>query len=128
MLLEKGADPGEVDQSYNTPLHIAAKYDHPKVAEMLLEKGANVMKRNVDGCKPVELAPAHSAVKRVLEEAFDTLAPFSSAIHTPVMNRTFSPFRSAFGTPHLSIDPMLGHSKSMAWQEMVDIKLKLGKV
>ena len=39
-----------------TPLHSAAWYGHTAIAEMLLEKGADVNARDVNGKTPLQLA------------------------------------------------------------------------
>ncbi len=106
LLLQRGANPNEHDQNFNSPLHLAAKHDLPKVAELLLDYHANLLKRNVDGIKPLDLAPSNSAVRRVLEEAFDALSPFSSAIctpiATPIQERAFSPYSAFLGSSQIS--------------------------
>ncbi len=50
------ADPNELNEVKNTPLHVAAEYGRPKVAEVLLDHEANVNAVNIDGNMPLHLA------------------------------------------------------------------------
>jgi len=46
-----------------TPLHIAARFQNVKAAELLLKAGAKVMPRDEDGKTPLDLAEKSSMIK-----------------------------------------------------------------
>lgn len=62
LLLERGADPRARDYYGRTPLHYAARGDHPRHAGLLLAKGAEVNARNDEGRTPL-----HEAAERSLD-------------------------------------------------------------
>ncbi|XP_023679703.1 ankyrin repeat and SOCS box protein 11-like [Paramormyrops kingsleyae] len=64
-LLQLGADVHR-GRAGDVPLHAAARVDCPVAAELLTDYGANCWRRNSDGKRPVELAPANGAAARVL--------------------------------------------------------------
>ena len=58
LLARRGVDVNAVDGEGNTPLHFAAEMGHSAVAEVLLEGGATVARKNVDGRTPAHLTDA----------------------------------------------------------------------
>ena len=69
LLLKYGANPNLQDDHYNTPLHEAAKADFAKVAEILVENGADPELRNMEGFRPSVLAKQGMGVENILAEA-----------------------------------------------------------
>ena len=51
-----GTDVNAKDKYENTPLHLAAIYDHKEVAELLIAEGADVNAKDVDVTTPLDLA------------------------------------------------------------------------
>ena len=60
VLLDAGADPNcqEEDDPHWTPLHFAAKYGDVEIAELLLERGAKLDRRDAHGETPPDM-PDH---------------------------------------------------------------------
>jgi len=73
LMLDKGANPEKGNNDHETPLHIAAQSDNPKVdiMKLLIEKGANVDSRN-----KAHETPLHRAV---LKERIDHIELLLSA-------------------------------------------------
>ncbi len=64
MLLERGADPharNNNDHWGDTPLHGAAHGNRRAIAELLIEKGAEINARNISGNTPLKETEAHNA-------------------------------------------------------------------
>ena len=59
MLLEANADINAMDKNKTTPLHLAARYGHEKVAKLLIERGASVTQINSNGHNPLITAILH---------------------------------------------------------------------
>ncbi len=60
LLIESGADANKVDNYDTTPLHAASCMDHLTVAQLLIERGADVNKRaDRSGWTPLHLACAN---------------------------------------------------------------------
>jgi ankyrin repeat protein len=62
LLLELGADPNAVDQRGETAMHGAAYRNHPKVVQLLADRGAKVEvwnRKNRAGLTPVVIAEGH---------------------------------------------------------------------
>jgi len=55
-LLKAGAKVSGMDSQNRTPLHLAAKFDNVRAAEVLIKEGAKVMARNVAGRTPLDYA------------------------------------------------------------------------
>lgn len=53
LLFELGADIEKSDRYGDTPLHTAAQFFHPEIVEFLVEKGANVCRKNDMGQTPL---------------------------------------------------------------------------
>lgn len=53
------------DINGNTPLHLAAKYDRSKIADILLEHGADFYTKNNDGLTPSHLGKQNSSFETV---------------------------------------------------------------
>jgi ankyrin repeat protein len=56
MLCDAKADVNAVDKNKNTPLHYAAGYGRADVCKMLVDNGASVTLRNLDGKSPLDVA------------------------------------------------------------------------
>jgi ankyrin repeat protein len=65
-LLKAGAKVSGTDQSGRTPLHIAAKDDNMRAAEILIKEGAKVMPKDQQGKTPLDYAES-SAMIRLLK-------------------------------------------------------------
>ena len=59
MLIEANADINAIDKNKTTPLHLAARYGHDKIAKLLIEKGAAVTQKNTKGHNPLVTAILH---------------------------------------------------------------------
>jgi ankyrin repeat protein len=55
-LLKAGAKVSGMDSQGRTPLHIAAKFDNVRAAEILIKEGAKVMPRDRTGKTPLDYA------------------------------------------------------------------------
>ncbi|RXM96850.1 Ankyrin repeat and SOCS box protein 11 [Acipenser ruthenus] len=64
-LLELGANV-DLGRLQDTPLHAAARKTSTKIVDLLIDYGADVKCRNVEGKRPVELAAPNSMVERAL--------------------------------------------------------------
>lgn len=64
-ILAKGADPNQtLDESGVTPLHFAAQYNRPEVAQLLIEAGAELEVRpEGDGDTALEIAEMYGHLK-----------------------------------------------------------------
>lgn len=69
LLLQNGADANVVDDKFETPLHLAARNGFAKVAEILVEYGADPTHRDIEGNRPIEYAQPQSGVWYVLRSA-----------------------------------------------------------
>jgi len=56
LLVEKGADPFNVDSSGNSGLHYAAAYGRKEMLEYLISSGGGINKKNTQGQTPLALA------------------------------------------------------------------------
>jgi ankyrin repeat protein len=66
VLLKEGADVNATDPDYGgSCLHWASYYGHRRVAELLIEKGADVHARNKDGRTPLMLAAGRGQARTV---------------------------------------------------------------
>lgn len=74
------------DENSNTALHLAALAGHAKVAEVLIEFGADVAARNVSLWTPLDCAAAKGWMKtaKVLLEADSPIDPMDKAKTTPL--------------------------------------------
>ncbi|KAL4233751.1 hypothetical protein ACF0H5_008431 [Mactra antiquata] len=74
------------DESSNTALHLAALAGHAKVADVLIEFGADVAARNVSLWTPLDCAAAKGWMKtaKVLLEADSPIDPMDKAKTTPL--------------------------------------------
>ena len=59
MLIEANADINAIDKNKTTPLHLAARYGHDKIAKLLIEQGASVTQKNAKGHNPLVTAILH---------------------------------------------------------------------
>jgi ankyrin repeat protein len=69
--LAAGADVNAIVDDW-TPLHNAAEYGQTTIAELLIEKGANVNTRYVDGETPLDVA-IHPEISNKTDEIADLL-------------------------------------------------------
>ena len=56
MLIDAKANADAVDKNKNTPLHYAAGYGGADVVKLLVDAGASVTLRNLDGKSPLDVA------------------------------------------------------------------------
>jgi len=57
--IEAGADVNARDGLTRTPLHLAARYNHRPIAELLITRHADVNARDDDGATPLHYAACH---------------------------------------------------------------------
>jgi ankyrin repeat protein len=62
-LLEAGAKVSGLDNDDRTPLHIVAKYDNVRAAEILIEQGAKLMPRDKFGKTPLDYAESGTMIR-----------------------------------------------------------------
>ena len=62
-LLKVGAKVSGVDSRGRTPLHVAAKFDRVRAAEILIREGAKVMPRDKNGKTPLDYAESAAMIK-----------------------------------------------------------------
>lgn len=62
-LLRAGAKVSGMDSKGRTPLHIAAKFDNVRAAELLIRAGARVMARDEQGRTPLDYAESASMIQ-----------------------------------------------------------------
>jgi ankyrin repeat protein len=62
-LLKAGAKVSGMDSQGRTPLHLAAKFDNVRAAEVLIKEGAKVMARDVAGKTPLDYAESAPMIK-----------------------------------------------------------------
>ncbi len=62
-LLKAGAKVSGMDSQGRTPLHLAAKFDNVRAAEVLIREGAKVMARDVTGRTPLDYAESAPMIK-----------------------------------------------------------------
>ncbi|KAK2839918.1 hypothetical protein Q5P01_013658 [Channa striata] len=103
VLLESGADPHPADNSFWTPLHLAAKYGQTSIVSQLLRHRANPTLLNCNQDKPSDIAASEpiaemllSAEENWLQRLRDPSAPLPSTdqhydgashnLNTPVKN------------------------------------------
>ena len=56
ILCDNKADCNAVDKNKNTPLHYAAGYGRADIVKLLVDAGASVTLRNLDGKSPLDVA------------------------------------------------------------------------
>ena len=54
------------DEKNNTPLHYAAKYNNVDVCKILINRGANLLKKNNDKKTAYDVAEGHDIVRQYL--------------------------------------------------------------
>jgi ankyrin repeat protein len=59
-LIEAGADPNAIDKSGVAPLHRAVRTRCAAAVEVLLDRGADVRRKNNNGSTPMQLATANT--------------------------------------------------------------------
>ena len=79
-LLDLGADVNERDWLYQTPLHLAAKFNRMEVVRLLVGRGANVTARNRD----YEESALHLAAKSGNLEMMDYLIDNGAEVNAEV--------------------------------------------
>ncbi len=62
-LLKAGAKVSGMDTQDRTPLHICAKVNNVRAAEILIERGARIMARDVKGKTPLDYAESESMIR-----------------------------------------------------------------
>ena len=62
-LLKAGAKVSGMDSQGRTPLHLAAKSDNVRAAEVLIKEGAKVMARDESGRTPLDYAESAPMIK-----------------------------------------------------------------
>jgi ankyrin repeat protein len=62
-LLKAGAKISGIDEAGQTPLHIAAKHDNVRAAEILIKEGAKVMPRDNAGKTPLDYAESAAMIR-----------------------------------------------------------------
>jgi ankyrin repeat protein len=62
-LLKAGAKVSGMDSQGRTPLHLAAKFDNVRAAEVLIQEGAKVMARDETGRTPLDYAESAPMIK-----------------------------------------------------------------
>jgi ankyrin repeat protein len=62
-LLKAGAKVSGMDSQDRTPLHIAAKFDNVRAAEILIKEGAKVMPKDKQGKTPLDYAESAAMIK-----------------------------------------------------------------
>jgi ankyrin repeat protein len=90
LLIENSADINATDENLMTPLFVAADYGSEHI-EYLLEKGAKINHKDIDGNTPLHLAVRSSridAVKALVENGADVHAKNNKG-HTPVYYTSF---------------------------------------
>ncbi len=66
-LLKAGAKVSGMDSQNCTPLHIAAKFDNVRAAEILIKEGAKVMPKDKEGKTPLDYAESAAMIKLLKE-------------------------------------------------------------
>ncbi|MBT6229062.1 MAG: ankyrin repeat domain-containing protein [Candidatus Scalindua sp.] len=64
-LIEQGADVTIKNKKGKTPLHIAVKWNHSNLAELLISHGSNVNEKDIDSWIPLHWAVMESGVEVV---------------------------------------------------------------
>jgi hypothetical protein len=67
LCLEKGVEVDAADKHGNTALFYAAQYNRVDICELLLERGANLLVKNQQGKKPLDVA-TDPRVRKLLED------------------------------------------------------------
>jgi ankyrin repeat protein len=62
-LIKAGAKISAMDDDGQTPLHVAAKEDNVRAAEILIEQGAKIMPRDKNGKTPLDYAESAAMIK-----------------------------------------------------------------
>ncbi len=62
-LLNAGAKVSGMDSKGRTPLHMAAKFDNVRAAEILIQEGARIMARDSEGRTPLDYAESAPMIK-----------------------------------------------------------------
>jgi ankyrin repeat protein len=67
LLLKAGAKVSGVDDDGETPLHVAAKSDNVRAAEILIKEGAKIMPKDKEGKTPLDYAESSAMIKLLKE-------------------------------------------------------------